>query len=102
MYNTSRQVGAVLGSAAMAAFMGSRIAAHFGPAAADAAGGFGGATGGSGALPAALQGDFSAAMAESILMPMGVMILGALVALLFARRPKSAWQAAQEAAAAAK
>lgn len=102
VYNTSRQVGAVLGSAAMAAFMGSRIAANFGPAAADAAGGFGGATGGSGALPVALQGDFSAAMAESILMPMGVMIVGALVALLFARRPKSAREAAQEAAAAAK
>ena len=87
VYNTSRQVGAVLGSAAMAAFMGSRIAAQLGSEVADAAGGAGGEGGGSGALPEALHEGFSAAMAESILMPMGVILVGALIALLFARRP---------------
>lgn len=88
VYNTSRQVGAVLGSAAMAAFMGSRIAAKLGPEVADAAGGAGAeGGGGSGALPAALHDGFAAAMGESILMPMGVIVIGALIALLFAPRP---------------
>jgi hypothetical protein len=88
VYNTSRQVGAVLGSAAMAAFMGSRIAAKLGPEVADAAGGAGAeGGGGSGALPAALHDGFAAAMGESILMPMGVIVVGALIALLFAPRP---------------
>ncbi len=87
VYNTSRQVGAVMGSAAMAALMESRISAQLG----DAAGGLGGFSGegGSGisALPEPLREGFAAAMAQSILMPLGVILVGAVIALCFGQRP---------------
>ncbi|WP_449278458.1 DHA2 family efflux MFS transporter permease subunit [Leucobacter sp. GX24907] len=87
VYNTSRQVGAVLGAAAMAALMESRLRAWLGETA-TAAGGMGG-EGGSGlaALPEPLREGFSHAMAESILMPMGIIIVGAAITLMFAPRP---------------
>lgn len=85
VYNTSRQVGAVLGSAAMAVLMEARLTAQFG-AKASAAGGF--TEGGHlGPLPEPLQAGFATAMAQSILMPMVVILVGALISVLFVKRP---------------
>jgi EmrB/QacA subfamily drug resistance transporter len=83
VYNTSRQVGAVLGSAAITATMEDRIAAHLG--------------GGAGAmdasqsttLPAFLAESFSRAMAESVVVPLVAMGIGLLLTLFFAPLPKA-------------
>jgi EmrB/QacA subfamily drug resistance transporter len=82
VYNTTRQVGAVLGSAAIAALMQSRLAAEFPPALADQAdrSTFGAS------LPPALRGAFATAMAQSVLLPAAVVVVG-LVAVLFFARP---------------
>ncbi|MBK0418615.1 DHA2 family efflux MFS transporter permease subunit [Leucobacter sp. CSA1] len=88
VYNTSRQVGSVLGSAAMAALMESRLTAQFGEEA-SAAGGLGGA-GAAGALPEPMREGFTTAMAQSILMPMAVILVGAAIVLWFAPRPEGA------------
>ena len=85
VYNTSRQVGAVLGSAAMAVLMQATLTAQFGEAA-SAAGGFT-ERGHVGPLPDALQPGFATAMGQSILMPMGVILVGAIIAVFFVRRP---------------
>jgi len=88
VYNTSRQVGAVLGSAAMAVLMQSRLTAQFGEAA-TAAGSVGGFSEGGAvaALPEPLRAGFATAMGESILMPMGVILVGAIIAIAFVPRP---------------
>jgi EmrB/QacA subfamily drug resistance transporter len=93
IYNTTRTVGSVIGSAAIAAFMQNRLEAAL-PGASDAAGEFGGGT-----LPTFVLEGFSTAMAQSILLPASVMLIG-LVAVCFMRRPKltastKAWNAAQ-------
>ncbi len=82
VYNTTRQVGAVLGSAAITALMAGRLATQFGDAAAP------GMSGTSGQLPEQLRDGFAQAMAESLVLPAVVIILGAGVTLLFAPRPK--------------
>ena len=81
VYNTTRTIGSVLGSAGIAALMQSRIDANL-PLTPD------GATPniGGGPLPEALVAPFSAAMAESLLLPMVVIVLGGL-SLLFLQRP---------------
>ncbi|MET0296661.1 MAG: MFS transporter, partial [Microbacterium sp.] len=80
IYNTTRTIGSVLGSAAIAAFMQSRLEANL-PGAADAAAGFG-----EGTLPPFVIDGFSQAMAQAVLLPAGVILIG-LVAVLFLRRP---------------
>ncbi|HET8560786.1 MAG TPA: DHA2 family efflux MFS transporter permease subunit [Marmoricola sp.] len=77
VYNATRQVGSVLGSAAIAVLMDSRLAAH----------GLqqGGAAAGGGHLPGQVLAPFSAAMSESMLLPAGVVALGLVAALFFAR-----------------
>lgn len=82
IYNTTRTVGSVIGSASIAALMQSRIEAHF-PGSAEASGAFG-----TGQLPAFLVDGFSAAMAESMILPAAILIVG-VVAVLFMRRPKA-------------
>ncbi len=82
VYNTSRQSGAVLGSAAMAALMADRLTAHLGDAVAP-----GGEGSAAGILPEPLREGFAAAMAESVLMPMAAILVGALITLWFAPRP---------------
>jgi EmrB/QacA subfamily drug resistance transporter len=77
IYNTTRQVGAVLGTAAIAVLIQSRLSAH-GIAS-------GGGAGTSGRLPEALQAPFSSAMAEALLLPAAVLVLGLIAALCFAR-----------------
>ena len=81
IYNTTRTVGSVIGSAAIAAFMQSRLEANL-PGAADAGAEFG--TGGE--LPPVIVSGFSEAMAQAILLPAVVMLIG-VVAVLFLRRP---------------
>ena len=75
VYNTMRQIGAVLGSAGMAALMSSSIATEM-PAGA-------GPRGASEVLnlPPVLHGPFAAAMSQSILLPAAVAVLGVLAAV---------------------
>ncbi|SJN18532.1 Multidrug resistance protein B [Mycetocola reblochoni REB411] len=83
VYNTTRQFGAVLGSASIAALMQSRITAEL-PAGAGASGA---ATELSGqVLPAFLHDGFAAAMGQSMLLPGAVALLGAIV-VSFMERP---------------
>lgn len=86
VFNTTRQIGAVLGSAAIAALIQSRLAAEL-PAA--PAGAPAGEVSMSGALPEALHAGFSTAMSQSILLPACAILLGAVAALFFVK-PKSA------------
>jgi len=92
VYNTTRQIGAVLGSAAIAVLMQNRLAAHL-PGSAGSAGGAR-----SGKLPPALFDGFSTAMAQSMLLPAAVIVLGLIAALCLAR-PANLRSAAPEAPA---
>ena len=77
VYNTTRQVGSALGSAGIAAFMVSRLAAEM-PAAADAAP----RTEGSATeLPDFLQVPFAAAMSQAMLLPAFIALFGVIAAL---------------------
>ena len=98
VYNTTRQIGAVLGSAAIAVLIQSRLTAELPPAGGDAAGA--GHLSFGGALPEVLQEGFSTAMGQSILLPAAVILLGAAVALFFVK-PKavSGWGVQQAPAA---
>jgi hypothetical protein len=89
--NTTRTVGSVIGSAAIAAFMQGRLEANL-PGASEATGGFGGGT-----LPEFVVDGFSAAMAQAILLPASVLLIG-VVAVLFLRRPKASGEAEWHAA----
>lgn len=85
VYNMSRQVGAVLGSAAMAVLMQARLTAHFGEQAASAQGL--GSDGVASQLPVAMREGFAAAMAQSILLPTAALLVAAVISLFFAPRP---------------
>ncbi|WP_454050020.1 DHA2 family efflux MFS transporter permease subunit [Cellulomonas sp. Marseille-Q8402] len=80
VFNTTRQIGSVLGSAAIAALIQSRLVAELG---AEAAGSTGAAEA-AGALPAVLTQGFSDAMAQSLLLPAGIAVVGAVVVAFFA------------------
>jgi len=80
VYNTTRQVGAVLGSAAIAAAITSRLGANL-PGAADSAD----ARMSGASLPEQLAGPFSDAMAESILVPAAAFVVGLVVVQFFAK-----------------
>jgi EmrB/QacA subfamily drug resistance transporter len=82
VYNATRQVGAVLGSAAIAAAISSRLTAHL-PQAASAASE--GAASSGGSLPALLADPFTQAMAEAIIVPALAFLVGLLVVQFFAR-----------------
>jgi len=79
IYNATRQIGAVLGSAAIAVVMQSRLAANL-PAAGAAPGS---PEGGVATLPASLHEGFSAAMSQSLLLPASIALIGFLAALGF-------------------
>ncbi|GAB3492766.1 efflux MFS transporter permease [Flexivirga lutea] len=84
VYNMTRQMGAVIGSAAIAAVMQARLAHHLGSSAGDLA-----ATGGSTTtvhLPPAVAAGFARSMGESIYLPAAVAVL-AIAAALFFRNP---------------
>ncbi|WP_442933037.1 MFS transporter [Mycobacterium kyogaense] len=77
VYNTTRQVGSVLGSAGMAAFLASRLSAEM----PGAAGGAGASEGGVGQLPGFLHAPFSAAMSQAMLLPAFIALFGVVAAL---------------------
>ena len=100
VYNTTRQIGAVLGSAAIAVLIQSRLAAEL--PARPGAGADASPMGFGGALPAELHEGFSTAMGQSILLPAAVILLGAAVALFFAKpKPVQGWGEPDAAAATA-
>jgi EmrB/QacA subfamily drug resistance transporter len=76
VYNTTRQVGAVLGSAGIAAMMESRLSALLPGTSGDVE---------AAQLPPALHGAFAAAMAQSMLLPAGVLVIGLVAAMCFSR-----------------
>lgn len=81
VYNTTRQVGAVLGSAAIAALMEARLSANL----PSFSGSMEGAQTAGQQLPAEVAGPFADAMAQSVVLPAIALGLGILVALFFAR-----------------
>ncbi|SDS13295.1 DHA2 family efflux MFS transporter permease subunit [Microlunatus soli] len=83
VYNATRQVGSVLGSAAIAALMESRLAANL-PA---MPGGAAPTEAGAGDLPPQLLDGFSTAMGQSLMLPAIVIGVGFLV-VLFLEAPK--------------
>ena len=92
VYNTTRQIGAVLGSAGIAVLMQARLTAEL-P-------GGGRVESVVGTLPPQLHAGFSAAMAQALLLPAAVLVVGLVAALCFAtprhlvaQRDKAAAQA---------
>ncbi len=85
VYNTTRQVGAVLGSAAIAALIEARLAADL-PGMTAGAGGMQQAFGRT--LPPQVREGFSSAMSEAMLLP-GLVLLVGVVAVLFFERPQT-------------
>jgi len=83
VYNAVRQLGAVLGSAGMAAFMTSRISGEM--PARSAAGGQRGLR-----LPEFVREPFSAAMSQSVLLPALIALLGVVAALFLVDLKRSA------------
>ena len=77
VYNTTRQVGSVLGSASMAAFMTSRISAEMPPVAARTTPAEGMAI----ELPGWLHEPFAAAMSQSMLLPAFFALFGVVAAV---------------------
>src|SRR5690606_17100473 len=85
VYNTNRQIGAVFGSASIAALIQSRLAAELGAGAStsDFAQGSG--------LPPALHDGFSTAMSQSLLLPAAVAVVGAVIVAFFAKPKPPQW-----------
>lgn len=79
VYNTTRQVGAVLGSAAIAVLLQARLSAELPSGGAAPA-----AESAITSLPAALHAGFSAAMAQALLLPAAVLVIGMVATLSFA------------------
>ena len=81
VYNTLRQVGAVIGSAAIAALMSAQLDAQLGDGAGDAAV----SPSTTGVMPEALHAPFALAMSHSLFLPAAITLLGAALACGFAR-----------------
>lgn len=79
VYNTTRQVGAVIGSAAMGALITSRLTANGVPTTGAAHEGM------AAAMPAFIRDGFSSAMGQSVLLPAVVLLVGFVAALCFSR-----------------
>lgn len=82
VYNTTRQLGAVLGSAAIAVLMQARIDARLGP---DGVAASEGMENPGVSLPAAVAEGLSQAMSEALLLPAAVILVGAVLSLFFER-----------------
>lgn len=95
VYNTTRQIGAVLGSASIAALISSRLAVDLpkapGGAPTEASAGT--------ELPTFLHAGFTQAMSESLLLPAAVAFLGALIVVWWERPKPPAWGPGAAAAA---
>ncbi|MGA4508780.1 DHA2 family efflux MFS transporter permease subunit [Propionibacteriaceae bacterium G1746] len=81
VYNSTRQLGAVLGSASIAAVMQSRLAVNLTGASAGAGDGHGA---GVGRVPAVIAAPFTKAMSESMWFPVAAAVVGLVGALLMA------------------
>ena len=77
VYNTTRLIGSVLGSAAVAAMVVSRMSVR------GIAGGL--VDGSTGQLPPHLRGAVNSVLAESMLLPAGVLLVGLAAAAMFMR-----------------
>ncbi|MGO4536988.1 MFS transporter [Leifsonia sp. 2MCAF36] len=99
VFNTTRQIGAVLGSASIAALISSRLTADLPKAPGGAANASGAASGTE--LPQFLHAGFTQAMSEALLLPAAVAFLGALVVIWWERPKPRAWGAAAPAGASA-
>ncbi|EMY34318.1 EmrB/QacA family drug resistance transporter [Arthrobacter crystallopoietes BAB-32] len=89
VYNTTRQVGAVLGSASIAALMQARLAAEL-PSGTSVSGAE--AEAGAAVLPGFLHAGFATAMGQSLLLPAVLALAGAVITLFFARpQPVTGW-----------
>jgi EmrB/QacA subfamily drug resistance transporter len=82
VYNTTRQVGAVLGSASIAVLMQARLTAELPRLPGGASPSDAGAT--AGRLPALLHDGFAAAMGQSMMLPAVVLLIGWVATLCFA------------------
>ncbi|MGQ4616343.1 DHA2 family efflux MFS transporter permease subunit [Nocardia sp. R7R-8] len=84
VYNTTRQVGSVLGSAAISALVAARLTANGlggGPVAEGGAG--------QGPLPEFVKDSFSTALSQSVLLPAAVLLIGVAASVLFIRHGES-------------
>ncbi|HEY9495377.1 MAG TPA: DHA2 family efflux MFS transporter permease subunit [Intrasporangium sp.] len=81
VYNTTRQVGAVLGSAAIAVIMEARLRTNLPGLPTDG----GAIQQAGGTMPPAIADGFAAAMAESMLLPACVLLAGVFAVLFFER-----------------
>ena len=84
IYNTTRTIGSVIGSASIAAFMQSRLEANL-PGLADSPAG--GSTGGT--LPPQVAEGFAAGMSQAILLPACVMVVALIASLFLGRYEKT-------------
>ncbi len=84
VYNTTRQMGAVLGSAAIAALMQWRLSVHLGGSGTQVTEAAGAGAAGA-ALPPAVAESFAQALAESLILPAGLVLLGCIAAVCFER-----------------
>ncbi|NYG06731.1 EmrB/QacA subfamily drug resistance transporter [Phycicoccus badiiscoriae] len=80
IYNTTRQIGAVLGSAAIAALIEARLTANLPGVPQNMSRHTAGVK-----LPPQLADGFASAMSQSLLMPAGVLLLGVVAALAFTK-----------------
>ncbi|MFI1237818.1 DHA2 family efflux MFS transporter permease subunit [Nocardia salmonicida] len=85
IYNTTRQVGSVLGSAAISALIAARLTANglgdSGPV------GEGASTG---PLPPQIVDEFSTALAQSMILPASILVIGVIASALFVGHGRSA------------
>ncbi|MDN5978449.1 MFS transporter [Acidipropionibacterium jensenii] len=85
VFNATRQLGSVIGSAAVAALMTNRISTQL-SAATGGRGGHGAAgMGDAASLPAFLRAPFTTAMAQTVVLPAIVMMVGVIAAVFFAK-----------------
>lgn len=82
VYNTMRQVGAVIGSSAIAAIMNARLAVHL-PQLGDQPSGVGSLQT-AGVLPDALRDGFASAMGEALFLPAALLCIGFTAVWFFA------------------
>ena len=90
VYNETRQMASVLGSAAITTIMASAITSQLsalGPAA--TAGGSSHSGAGGGVLPQILREPYAAAMADSMMLPLVAAAVGAVVCLFYASKKTS-------------
>jgi len=85
VFNTTRQIGAVLGSASIAALISARLSAELPAGPGGGAVDTGALATAAGGLPEALHDGFSAAMAQSLLLPAGIALVGLVIVAFFAR-----------------